>query len=152
MTAQLGLFSNTDLFAWPCTGPGPLTRLDVSKHQVKHHWRARQAPLLSTSWRLEHTDHRQVGEFKDPTYSLYWRHPSPLTRGVNELDQRRAASINPVTLKWRVCFIPMIGSGNHWAWSRGQSESLEAAQADCIKRLRRMAGFNLGVLEVADAV
>ena len=147
LSAQLGLFSNADLFAWPCTGPGPLTHLDVSKRQIKHYWRARQAPILSTSWRLAKTVY-PAGTFHEG-YLLYWRHPSPLTRGDNELDQMRAAWINPDTLKWYVNFVPMIGSGAHWAGSRGQSESLEAAQADCLKRLRRMAGFSLGVLEVS---
>lgn len=145
MTAQIDMFNDRAVFAWPCTGPGPLTHLDISRNGIKHYWRAHRAPILSARWAM-------LPVYGDDRLQLHWRHPSPNTRGENERDRIVAASINPDGFYWSVRFVPLAGTDRHWAWSGGQSTSMEAAKIDTLARLHRMVGYHMARTEVADEV
>jgi hypothetical protein len=97
-------------------------------------------------------DHCQHGVSEDERLRLYWTHPSPNTRAENELQRSVAVSINPECCVWTVRFIPLVGVTG-WPWSRGQSESLQAAKNDALARLMRLAGYHLHpeALRVNDA-
>jgi len=147
---QCDLFRSQAVYKWPCRGPGDKTHED--DRLAYRFWRARSAPLLSSDWSLEMDDHSQSGVFEDKRLRLYWNHPNPITRAQNERERWLAVSINPECFAWIVRFIPLVGVTG-WPWSKGQSDSLEAAKRDALARLMRVAGYHLHpeALEITDA-
>ncbi len=87
--------------------------------------------------------------FEDERLRLYWRHPSPNTRGENEVDRQLAVSVNPESFRWSVFFVPLVGVAG-WPWSRGESASLENAKRDSMARLMRIAGYHLQPTALAE--
>jgi len=132
--SQADIFRSQAVYRWPATGPGVMT------HQTQgRYWRARVAPVLGSDWvRVPATVELESRLVR------VWRHPSPLTRGQNEVREMVAASINLSTLRWWVSWPVLVGSAAG-SWSRGQSASVEAAQADAMQQLRRRAGYHCAV-------
>jgi len=137
---QGDLFRSQAVYKWPCSSSGDKTHEE--DRLAYQFWRARSAPLLSSSWETVWLDHTQVDVFEDERLQLYWRHPSPITRAENECERWLAVSINIECYAWIVQFIPLVGVTG-WPWSRGQSDSLEAAKRDSLARLMRLAGYHL---------
>jgi len=131
---QIDLFRSQAVYRWPAIGPGVMT------HQTQdRYWRARVAPVLACRW----VEVPATAEL-DRRLVRVWRHPSPLTRAENEVREMVAASINLSTLGWWVSWPVLVGSVGG-SWSRGRSESVEAAQDDAMKQLLRRAGYHCAV-------
>ena len=148
---QCDLFRSQAVYKWPCTAAGDRTHED--DRLAYKYWRARPAPQLSASWETVMIDHSQSGVVEDERIRLHWRHPRPITRAENEMDSWIAVSINPECFAWTVHYIPLVGVTG-WPWSRGRSDSLEAAKRDALARLMRLSGYHLHPesLEITDAV
>jgi hypothetical protein len=137
MNAQLGLFDRT-VYKWPCRRPGARSQPAYpGDEKLRAHYRARFAPVLATTWQTRRTTYPS-GETIERV-ELHWRHSGPLTRADYEYDSIVAVSINPEGFYWTVRWLVAVGRAGFSPWSRGQSESLEAAKVEALAKLAEKA-------------